>query len=107
MYKEKSLFINGSVPEVLVPFRRQRDVVGDVVGDAAMEGETPACSASSSNLGKTPDGSGFGAFLSAFLSHDSADWKSCTGNPFRAGPGICRIFWGMVCRFTKISNVMP
>ena len=61
----------------------------------------------SSNLGKTPDGSGFGAFLSAFLSHDSADWKSCTGNPFRAGPGICRIFWGMVCRFTKISNVMP
>ena len=59
------------------------------------------------NFGKTPDGSGFGAFLSAFLSHDSADWKSCTGNPFRAGPGICRIFWGMVCRFTKISNVMP
>ena len=31
-----SLFINGSVPEILVPFRRQGDVVGDVVGDAAI-----------------------------------------------------------------------
>ena len=101
-----SLFINGSVPEILVPFRRQGDVVGDVVGDAAIAEVQPFVH-DIAERGVGEPRLLCGAFLSAFLSHDSADWKSYTGNPFLGGPGICR-FLGKPCqriRLLFLSNM--